>query len=125
MSYLEPADVPYGAFHCPQCCQVRACEVAAGFSPSDPECAIECLTCGARIGEAIDRIERYPFPPVETRRSTLTPEEREAGRRRGRELVLGTFEPPTTGLPPKVLPKPPADFVARAAAQIASLRGRP
>lgn len=125
MSYVVPSELPYGAFWCPLCLRYRACEVAAGESATDPDCALECITCNTRIGEAVDTVGLYPFQDRETPRSTLTQKEREAGRARGRAMVLGTFELPIPGAEiVKILPPPPPDFVAREAARISAMRGR-
>lgn len=127
MSFLRPEELPYGVYYCRVCCELRACDVAVGSSRTDPDCALECLTCGERVGEEIDVRGCYPLPDRVERRQTMTAQQREAGRALGRRLALGHFADEleaqnATELGAPVVPAP--GYRERAAADLARLKGQ-
>lgn len=122
--YLQPTEIPYGVYYCRTCGQMQPCDVAPGANRLDPECALECLLCREPIGEEVDVVERWPLPPDETRRQTLSDEEREAGRALARKMALGMFDREYPVQVPGPAAAPPPGFRERQVADIERLRGR-
>jgi hypothetical protein len=119
--HVLPDAIPYGVFYCRSCVAQQPCDVAYGASHLDPACPLECLVCSERIGEEVDVVERPPLPPEVVTRQTLSPTEREAGRRLARRLALGTADREYPLAIPAPAAAPPPGFVTRAAADLERL----
>lgn len=124
MSHLRPDELPYGVYYCRTCGELKPCDVAVGATRADPECPLECLTCGERIGEEVDVRIHYPMPPTEERRQTLTPAARAAGRALVRARALGQWDAEYPVSIPHPDSAPPPGFRDRVAAEIQRLEGR-
>lgn len=124
MSHLQPSEVPYGVYYCRSCCGLMPCDVAVDASRSDPDCALECLTCHERIGEEVDVRRSWPLPPVVVTRQTLTSDQRKAGRALARKMALGVFDQEPPLAVPAPVAAPPPGYRDRVTADIERLRGR-
>lgn len=75
---------PAGEFWCPACACRRDFIVATGASPDDPDCPLECWTCGYVYGmvtQEVDPTTGLPYEDGPRVRPAIGRAEREAARR--------------------------------------------
>lgn len=120
-AYIDPQECAEGIWWCPSCACAREFDVALGHRRGDDNAPLECLTCNHQIGFAVDSVQTYPYPPVETRRPTLTSKERAEGRERLRVQMFGKLLPTVAEAAKQA---PPADLDAAIRDEVANIRRR-
>ena len=81
---------PAGEFWCHCCAMRRDFVVAQGASPDDPECPLECWSCGyvyGNVTEEVDPQTGLPYPDGPRVRPSISREQRQAAR----EAMLRRF----------------------------------
>lgn len=120
-AYIDPHECAEGIWWCPGCACAREFDVAAGFRRGDDNAPLECLSCNHQIGFAVDRVETFPYPPIETKRPTLTQKERAEGRERLRVQMFGKLLPKAA----EAAKQAPPELDTAILDDLASIRRRP
>lgn len=81
------AEIPAGRHWCTRCFAEQDFVVAEGASPDDPECPLECYTCGKVYGQIVEEVDPVTGLQLDVPRTrpAISRPQREAARQRMRD----------------------------------------